>query len=330
MFKSKTLAALAVAFAAALTAAGPGMAQTTSPTAPPTRPGAAPSSERVSPNRVADDQEEATRLRERQRGQPARRAQPTPEQINAAAQVQLTAAGISCTLTEARSPGMIGEFQVIEAACADAEGWLLIASTPVQAFGCIELAGTAAIVRSRDPNADVGQQCMLPANQNGLAVIGRWATEAGATCTIDEAVAIGKSAANNTVYEVGCAGANGYWLEKLATGWDLKDCTLVTSMGGSCRFTTAQEQADSFEAKLAGTDAATCDVTQVRMMGSNPNGSFYEAKCAADGEGFIARVNNEGVTQQVYPCATAQLIGGGCTLTPTTAAAPAPASGGRP
>lgn len=328
MLKSKTLAALAVAFAAALTAAGPSMAQTTSPTTPPpTRPGEMPTGEQVLPGRIGGGRAEAPRTRQqRERGQPARRAaapQQTPEQIKAAAQVQLTAAGVACELTEATNPGLIGESQVFETACANAEGWLLIASTPVQAFSCIELAGTAAIARSRDPNADVGQQCVMPANQNGLAVIGGWARDAGASCTIDEAQAIGKSDENNMVYEVGCAGGNGYWLEKLATGWDLKDCIQVTSMGGTCRFTNAQEQADSFEAKLAGTDAAACDVTQVRLMGSNPNGRFYEAKCAAEGEGFIARVNNEGVTQQVYPCATAQRIGGGCTLTPAPAAAPA-------
>jgi hypothetical protein len=58
-------------------------------------------------------------------------------------------------------------------------------------------------------------------------------------------------------------------------------------------------------------------------MGQNANGRFYEAKCAAEGEGYIARINTEGVTQQIYPCATAQRIGGGCRFTPAPAA-PAP------
>ena len=44
------------------------------------------------------------------------------------------------------------------------------------------------------------------------------------------------------------------------------------------------------------------------------------------GDGFIARVK-DGSTQQVYPCATAQQVGGGCTLTPAPAApAAAPAT----
>ena len=247
----------------------------------------------------------------------------TPEEIKAAAQALVVATGAACSVTEAAQPGMNAEQQKIyEAACSEGPGLILIESTPPQSFDCLELAGTAYTARLRDPAADVGQQCALPSNQNGLAVIGGWARGAGVTCTVDEAVAIGKSDADNIVYEIGCAGTDGYWLERVGTGWDLKDCLQVNSTGGICRFTTGQEQADGFEPKLAGTDAAACDVTQVRLMGSNANGRFYEAKCAAEGEGYIARINNEGVTQQIYPCATAQRIGGGCRFTPAPALPP--------
>ncbi|WP_332678533.1 hypothetical protein [Brevundimonas sp.] len=267
-------------------------------------------------------QERANSQRERQA---AAAAAATPEQIRAEAQAQATAAGLTCQVTEAVNPGVTAEqIKIYEAACASGPGYILIASTPPQNFDCLELAGTAYTARLRDPAADVGQQCVLPANQNGLAVIGGWAREAGVACTVDEAVAIGKSSENNIVYEVGCTGVDGYWLEKVATGWKLQDCLQIVSVGGTCRFTTAQEQADGFEPKLAGTDAAACDVAQVRLMGSNPNGRFYEAKCAAEGEGYIARVSTAGVTEQIYPCATAQRIGNGCTLTPAPAAAPAP------
>ncbi len=280
-------------------------------------------------NRGTAEERRQERMNRQQRERQPAPAAATPEQILAEAQTQATAAGLACQVTEAVNPGVTAEqVKIYEAACATGPGYILIASTPPQSFDCLELAGTAHTARLRDPAADVGQQCVLPANQNGLAVIGGWAREAGVACTIDEAVAIGKSSANNIVYEVGCAGADGYWLEKAGTGWKLQDCLQVVSVGGTCRFTTAQEQADGFEPKLAGTEASACDVSQVRLMGQNPNGRFYEAKCAAEGEGYIARVSPEGVTQQIYPCATAQRIGGGCTLTPAPAlepeAAPAP------
>lgn len=331
MFHKKLLALAGGALALSLAAAAPAFAQD----APASDPGGRNESDRASgtirgegvlPGRVGggrrDRQSEADRRRQ-SRERPAAAAAPTPEEIKAAAQVQLTAAGLTCALTDATQPGVNAEQQPLyEVACDSGPGYILIASTPPQSFSCLELAGTAATARMRDPAADVGQQCVLPANQNGLAVIGGWAREAGVTCNVDEAIAIGKSDDDNMVYEVGCAGADGYWLEKVAAGWSLKDCLQIASTGGTCRFTTAQEQADGFEAKLAGTEAAACDVTQVRLMGSNANGRFYEAKCAAEGEGYIARVGTDGVTAQIYPCATAQRIGGGCTLTPAPAAAP--------
>ena len=64
-------------------------------------------------------------------------------------------------------------------------------------------------------------------------------------------------------------------------------------------------------------------------MGANANGAFFEAKCAAEGTGYIARTNSEGAVQQVYACATAARIGSGCTLT-TAAPAASNVSGPRP
>ncbi len=325
MFHTKLPALIGGAFALAILVSQPALAQET-PTGDrrdaevSDRTSNVIRGDRVLPGRIADGA--STRGDRRQAPQRGRAAPtpPTAEEILAAAQAQVTAASLSCQVTEASHPGVTAEqVPIYEAACASGPGYILVASTPPIVSDCLELAGSAATARLRDPAADVGQQCMMPANQNGLAVISGWARSVGVTCAIDEAIAIGKSDANNTVYEIGCAGTDGYWLEKVGTGWDLKDCLQIASTGGSCRFTTAQEQADGFERKLAGTDAAACDVTRVRLMGSNANGRFYEAKCAAEGEGYIARVNNEGVTQQIYPCATAQRIGGGCTFTPAPA-----------
>lgn len=330
MFHKKLLALAGGAIALALVATQPAFAQDVPDNPDPggrsesDRASGAIRGESVMPGRIGGGRRDrgSDNRATRQRAAPPPAAA-TPEEIRAAAQALVVAAGATCQVTEAAQPGINAEQQKIyEAACSEGPGYILIEATPPQSFNCLELAGTAYTARLRDPAADVGQQCLLPANQNGLAVIGGWARGAGVSCTVDEAVAIGKSDADNIVYEVGCAGADGYWLERVGTGWDLKDCLQVNSTGGTCRFTTGQEQADGFEPKLAGTEAAGCDVTQVRLMGSNANGRFYEAKCAAEGEGYIARLNNEGVTQQIYPCATAQRIGGGCRFTPAPALPP--------
>lgn len=335
VFYKKTLGLIGGAFALAILAAQPAFAQE--------RPGERTESdrasgtiagERVLPGRIGGDRTERDTeyrpssvrgARRPARGQPVAAA-PNAAEIVAAAQTQMAASGKTCQVSEATLLGRDAQQQAIyEAACSGGPGYIVVASTPPLAVDCLELAGTAATARARNPEASVGQQCALPANDNALAVIGGWAREAGVTCTVDQALAVGKSSANSMIYEVGCAGQDGYWLEKTSTGWDLQDCMQVIASSGTCNFTTAEEQAAGFRTKLVGTDAASCDVSGLRLMGQNANGRFYEAKCSA-GDGYIARVNAEGVTQQVYPCATAQNIGGGCRLTTVAPAAAAPAT----
>jgi hypothetical protein len=290
------------------------------------------SGERVLPGRIGGDRNDRERerttgvrgVRRGDRSEPAAAAAaPSAEQVVTAGQALATAAGKTCQATEAVMLGRDAQQQgIYEVACANAPGYIIVGSTPPMAVDCLELAGTAATARARNPAADVGQQCALPANDNGLAIIGGWARDAGVSCTVDQAVAIGKSSDDNMIYEVGCSGQDGYWLEKTASGWDLQDCLQVVAANGACKFTTADEQVSSFRGKLTGTDAASCDIQAVRLMGQNTNGRFYEAKCGA-GDGYIARVNAEGVTQQVYACTTAQAraIGTGCTLTTVAPAA---------
>lgn len=269
--------------------------------------------------------EASERVQPQRRGRSLRRepAAPTPEQNLTAARTMLTTLGESCQATEANYLGQDAQRQKLyEVACAGGPGYLLLGSTPPTAMDCFELAGAAAAVRARDPEAPTGQQCALPANDNAVAVIGGWAREAGATCTVDEVLAVGKSGTGQTIYEVGCANEDGYRLERADAGWKLQDCIELATANVTCRFTTPAEQIAGFRSKLANTDAAGCDIQELRLMGHNANGRFYETKCAV-GDGYIARVDTAGVTQQVYACATeqARAIGGGCTLTPAPAVA---------
>lgn len=282
--------------------------------------------ERVLPGRVGGDRNERQQARQQRGRQPAA---PTPEQIKAAAQALATATNSGCTIAEANLRGESPEKQsVYEATCTTGPGFILIGSTPPQAVDCVILSGQADISRSRDPAADVGLQCEMEPNKNVLAVITGYATQAGVACTVDQGSSVGKSAEGNIIYEVGCAGTDGYWLEKTATGWTPTECLKLVSRSATCKYTTPVEQAATLKKWFEGSAAAPCDVAQARFMGSNANGSFYEAKCAA-GDGLIARFDTAMAVQQVYPCAEAQRIGGGCTLT-VVAAAPVAAPAAEP
>ncbi len=266
--------------------------------------------------------------RRRQPREAAAPAAPTPEEIVAAAQAVATSAGNACQVSAASLLGQTETGALYEATCATGPGHIFIASTPPQVFDCVQLTSSAIVSRERDPAADVGIQCTLPANAEILPVLTTYAQSAAVPCTPDEGLAIGKAPNGNLIYEVGCAGQDGYWLEQTGTTFTKTECIQVVNQNGKCRFTTPQEQAATLKTWLAGSAAAACDVQQVRYMGGNANGSFYEAKCAA-GDGYVARLNAEKAVQQTYPCTEAQRIGGGCTLTQVpaapAAAAPTPA-----
>jgi hypothetical protein len=220
-------------------------------------------------------------------------------------------------MTEAKLLGQAPDkSSMYEIACATGPGYIVLGSTPPSATDCLVLATSAENARAKDPAAEVGTVCSLPANDNGPAVFEAYAREAGMDCVIDGAGIVGAAADGAIVYEIGCANADGARIQKSASGWTRSPCFELASINATCKFTQPAEQAATLKSWLAGSDAAACDVQQARFMGQNANGSFYEAACAG-ADGVIVRFNAEKAVQQVYPCATAQQIGGGCKLTTT-------------
>lgn len=329
MFKTP-LAALSSAALIAASLASPGFAQTVSAPTGSSGQTAEQSQQNRETSRTAARQAAEAQGRARARARQRQAAPPDPAVVMAEAQAVLTTAGNNCTPTEASFLGLDDQRQkVYEVVCAPGTGpgYIMVAkiapATP-ELIDCVLLAGQADRARAANPAAEV-ELCKLPGNQNPLGVITGYAQAAGVTCSIDQGIAIGKNTAGRDVYEVGCNGVDGYWVEQGDAGaWSSTPCTIIVGQNATCRFTTTAEIAATFKARLAGTAADDCDVTQVRYMGANTNGAFYEAKCAAEGTGYIARTNTAGAVQQVYACATAQRIGGGCTLTTTAPAAAAP------
>ncbi|MDZ4364751.1 hypothetical protein, partial [Brevundimonas sp.] len=251
-----------------------------------------------------------------------RRRQPpamTPEEVKAMAQAQAASAGLSCQVTEAQLLGRDAAGKALfETVCESGPGYLILEGTPPIAQNCLELTAAQEAALRANPEAVAAQQCVQPLNLDTVRAVTPLAREAGVPCTVDAGRVIG-AGAQGLIYEAGCANQDGYTFEKTAAGWETRGC-LTYNNADACRFTTAQEQAAGFATKLAGTTAAACDVQQVLYMGGNANGQFYEAKCAS-GEGYVARIDAQGVAAQIYPCAEATGIGDGCTLTPVTAPA---------
>jgi hypothetical protein len=327
VFHKKLLALIGGAMALTLLAAQPVLAQDP----PDTRGGDEVSDrasgsirgDRVLPGRMGDGANDRRDRRNRDRNQQEAEPAPaaTPEENRAAAQAVLTAAGVSCQVSEATLLGVTAEqHATYEAICAEGPGYLAVSSTPPQTFNCLELAGQAETTRLRDPAADVGQQCTLPVNLNPVPVLSTYARAAGVDCTVDQGSAIGKSTAGNVIYEIGCADRDGYWLENAGGSWLATPCWDLALQQDTCRYSTAAETTGAWRTILAGTDAAACDVQQARRVGRDAQGlTVYEVKCGA-GDGYFARIGDTFTAQRVHPCAEAATIAGGCTL---TAAAPA-------
>lgn len=320
----------------ALALAGSAFAQTPPTTTAPTqsRPAGA---DTTTPPSV----EGASRSRRAPRSAPSQRSSrraapaPSPEQVKAAATALAAELQPGCQVVDAVLHGSSAQGQALyEATCATGPGYILISAAPAKgqtaaipatSADCVDLIGQAEVARQRDPNAaPSGVQCKLPGNQDVVKVISAYAQAAGVTCTVDQAAATG-ARNGHTVYEAGCPGTDGYWVEREGASWTATPCIQIRSANGTCRFTTAEEEAATLKGWLAGSAGAACDVTGVRYMGANANGAFYEAKCAA-GDGLIARLDAQKAVQQVYPCAEAARIGGGCKLTEVPAAAAPPAS----
>lgn len=315
MFKTKFIAVVGAAFALLASANG-AAAQSETPTDrgnaygnESDRASGNVNGDRVLPGRIGGG---------RQQNQGRRGAAPSAEENRVAAQAVATALSTGCQVTEATLLGARPEGgNVYEAACASGPGYILINTTVPTATDCVGLAGGAVLARERDPAAEVGLQCALPANQNTVAVIAEYARQAGVTCQVDAglATAIGR-------YEVGCANQSGYWIEKenASSAWEAIPCWDLKIDGEVCRFTTDAEAWAAWTPMLAGTDAAGCSVQQTRKVGVERSGdrlSIYELKCGA-GDGWIVRVDNAFSVKRTQACSdpATYAVAHGCQLSP--------------
>jgi len=265
----------------------------------------------------------SSRARPAQRPAPAR--QPTPEENMAAAQAAATAANLGCQVAQARYLGEdAAKTKGYEIQCSEGPGYIVLASTPPQSFNCLELANSAVNRRRTEGEAaDVGSQCQFPENLDVVRAVKPTAAQAGVSCDIDQARILGLKPEGGLIWEVGCKESEGFWVEQTDGAWVSKPC-LLSATNQKCEFTTVAEQASTWRPKLVGSAAAACDLQEIRFLGRNPNGDYYELRCGS-ADGWLVRVVNNAVTAG-WECASAQAkaIGGGCRM---TTAAPA-ASGG--
>lgn len=255
---------------------------------------------------------------------------PPQTEVNANVRELVAINRLNCNVDAARFIGRNAEDRTLyEVACVAAPGFLLLDTVPAQTINCIANNASVAARRAENPEGDPGAECTLERNLDVLGSIAPMVTAAGITCQADGARWVGMTTAATpeTRYEIGCANADGYWIDVANDGSvsNLRPCLEVVAAGGACELTTPEEQAAGIVA-LAAPAGRSCQATGGRFVGANAGTGqrYYEVGCA-DGVGFMIRTSAENTFETVIECAAATGIAGGCTLSEGAAVAAASA-----
>lgn len=237
-----------------------------------------------------------------------------------AARDAVAQAGLDCDVTSAlfrgRDESRASHYEV---SCRNALGYLIVAGTPVTAHDCLLLASQNQRARRGEGSARFTPTCRLPANRNPARRLGVMAAEAGFVCDSDEGASLGRSASGNALYEIGCRGMAGAWLEKMPNGWLVTDCVSIRAQRGTCQFTTEVEELATFSDWMNAGAAQDCEPTQLYAMGRNAIGLIhYQVECRS-GPSRVVVLDADRTVVRVLSCEDARHIGNGCSQAPVSA-----------
>lgn len=222
-------------------------------------------------------------------------------------------AGAACDVTAAvvRAVGHTGD-RHYEVTCRDGPGYLIVAGTNTTAYNCLLLASQNERFEREGSSTRQAPICLLRANRNPARHLASMAARAGMDCRVDEGRVVGLSPDESPIYETGCRGAVGAWIEQAPGGWVVTDCLEIRSRGDVCQFTTGSEELAGFRLWLAGSHAESCAPTQLRSMGRNAAGfTYYEVACVGAAP-VVVSLDAERRVSNVLSCTEAAHIGDGC------------------
>lgn len=240
-------------------------------------------------------------------------------------------AGVTCGVSDARYIGSFNRmedkkkvnFDAIEVSCNEGLGYIITAVEKGGAVGADDCITQKTATKDAPNNPLV---CTLAANANPAKGLTPYLKSAGNSCDPANAEILGR---NNTgkVFEVACSsGAGGLLIvpDKAGEKVAFVGCIQAEAQGRKCTLTTTESNMAPIKA-LAAKAEKPCTVTNQRYVLTSSNGDYYEYACS-DGSGFMIQANTAGAYVRQIPCAAANGIGGGCTLTDAKAALTAEAA----
>jgi len=231
------------------------------------------------------------------------------------APVVIQGAKLPCTLADVRNDRSSDKQVVLELACKEGIGFIVVSAkdgSNAQAQECVDTRQKIDVV------------CSLPGNVNPAKGLQPYLTRAGSDCVVDKANVLGATP-TKTIYEVGCTNGLGQMLSiDLPRGDTAKvvaaPCLAISALlpGKTCSLTTEAANLAAVKALAAKADKP-CAVTKERYVGAAEDGSQYFEYACASGPGFIVQANAKGEYKRTVSCALASGLGG-CTLSDTKAA----------
>jgi hypothetical protein len=241
------------------------------------------------------------------------------------------AANLSCTVNDAlfvgsgtaKVNGKDVDSKVYEVACNEGLGYFIIApkGSDVESYDCLALKSVADAAAKAGKGGG-GQTCKLPANLtpiHGLEPLLAKASVPG--CNISDARYIGTSTEEGiSIYEAKCSNGHGYLLTDPKPGskhaLTANDCAEAALFGIKCQFTTDAEIKQQLLVLPGASNPASCTPADARWVVTAVNGDrYYEIACADGKSGYMFQADMAGKVKQVIPCANAEQLAGGCTLT---------------
>lgn len=241
-----------------------------------------------------------------------------------AAPALVQAAGVPCTLADARKIGATppdpktkAVSTYYEVACKGAMGYVLVdhgaGQTPSWA-ACPDQAKVDPV--SGKPN---GAACFLPANLDDKAVLAPFIAKGGVPCDVTNLRGIGHSA-KSAYFELACANGRGYVMTTSAppdAGQPVQMISCLAFDASSpvtCKLSNTDAQMALID-QLAAKSGKNCTVKQKRyVLTSQDESNYYEVACQ-DGKGWMLQEKADGSLGEAISCADADGIGGGCTFT---------------
>lgn len=231
----------------------------------------------------------------------------------------LARSGVPCQMSDARKIGydVKARTSYYEVACAPGGmGYVLQAPAEgsVTVFSCVEANTPAA------PGQPPSAPCLLPGNANPHAVLEPLLRRAGFPCAAQQARGIGQTK-TNTYLEVACRDGAGYLVVASVPFDEARPVQIQNCLMYDDAETNLRCGLGDAAGRLAVVDRYAaqanngCVVKGRRFVGASGDSSmFLEAACQG-GDGYIYKVAASGALLDVYPCAKANHLLGGCTLT---------------